>query len=96
MGSAPREPVNSGSKTRRSCERTERGHRPSYAVAADLLRQLGYNLQANRKTKEGTDHLDAAWQHVRAELDDNAYPSGIEMSNRHRRAFGVGFAAPPG
>jgi transposase len=31
-------------------------HRVSHQVVADLLHELGYRLQANRKTKEGTSH----------------------------------------
>jgi hypothetical protein len=34
------------------------GHRISHNVVADLLRGLGYSLQANRKTREGTNHPD--------------------------------------
>ena len=34
------------------------GHRVSYPVVAELLHQLGYRLQANRKTKEGDQHPD--------------------------------------
>ena len=34
------------------------GHRISHNVVADLLRHLGYSLQANRKTREGTEHPD--------------------------------------
>jgi len=34
------------------------GHRISHNVVADLLRTLGYSLQANRKTLEGTNHPD--------------------------------------
>ena len=34
------------------------GHRISHNVVADLLRHLGYSLQANRQTREGTDHPD--------------------------------------
>jgi len=41
-----------------SAELGERGHRISLNVVADLLRGLGYSLQANRKTKEGADHPD--------------------------------------
>jgi transposase len=36
----------------------ELGHRISHNVVADLLRGLGYSLQANRKTREGTNHPD--------------------------------------
>ena len=34
------------------------GHRVSYPVVAELLHELGYSLQANRKTKEGDAHPD--------------------------------------
>jgi hypothetical protein len=36
----------------------ERGHRISGRKVGDLLRDLGYSLQANRKTKEGASHPD--------------------------------------
>jgi len=41
-------------------------HHVSHQVVADLLHQLGYSLQANRKTKEGTDHPDrnAQFEHL--------------------------------
>lgn len=32
------------------------GHRIGHNVVADLLREMGYTLQANRKTREGTNH----------------------------------------
>jgi transposase len=34
------------------------GHRVSHRLVADLLHELGYSLQANRKTLEGGDHPD--------------------------------------
>ena len=34
------------------------GHRVCHNVVADLLREMGYSLQANRKTREGTNHPD--------------------------------------
>ena len=34
------------------------GHQVSYRTVARLLRELGYGLQANRKTHEGSDHPD--------------------------------------
>lgn len=34
------------------------GHRVSHCVVADLLRDLNYSLQANRKTREGTHNAD--------------------------------------
>jgi hypothetical protein len=42
------------------------GHAVSYPVVAELLRELGYSLQANRKTTEGTSHPDrnAQFEHI--------------------------------
>ena len=37
---------------------TTNGHPVSYPKVGDLLRELGYSLQANRKMLEGTDHPD--------------------------------------
>ena len=34
------------------------GHRIGHNVVADLLRQLNYSLQGNRKTREGSDSPD--------------------------------------
>jgi transposase len=44
----------------------ELGHRVSYRTVARLLRELGYSLQANRKTHEGSDHADrdAQFEHI--------------------------------
>lgn len=39
-------------------ELSERGHAVSHQTVAALLDDLGYSLQANRKTKEGQDHAD--------------------------------------
>ncbi len=36
----------------------DRGHRVSHETVAVLLRELGYSLQANRKTRAGTEHVD--------------------------------------
>ncbi len=42
------------------------GHRIGHNVVADLLREMGYSLQANRKTREGTSHpdRDAQFGHI--------------------------------
>ncbi|MEK7993163.1 MAG: ISAzo13 family transposase [Planctomycetota bacterium] len=42
------------------------GHRTSQHLVAELLRELGYSLQANRKTLEGASHpdRDAQFQHI--------------------------------
>ncbi len=44
------------------------GHRVSYRIVAELLHELGYSLQANRKTLAGTDHpdRDAQFSHLNA------------------------------
>ena len=39
-----------------AAELERRGHPTSHRMVAELLHQLGYRLQANRKTKEGTKH----------------------------------------
>ena len=45
-------------------------HRVSHQVVADLLHALGYSLQANSKTKEGTDHPDrnAQFEHLNGKV----------------------------
>jgi transposase len=51
-------------------ELTRMKHRVSHQVVADLLHTLGYSLQANRKTKEGTDHPDrnAQFEHLNGKV----------------------------
>ena len=45
-------------------------HQVSHQLVADLLHELGYSLQANRKTKEGTDHPDrnAQFEHLNGKV----------------------------
>jgi DNA-binding phage protein len=49
-----------------------RGHRVSYPVVAELLHELGYSLQANRKTKEGDSHPDrnAQFEYIDGKVRD--------------------------
>ncbi len=49
-----------------AAELREQGHQISARSVAPLLRQLGYSLQSNRKTKEGADHpdRDAQFEHI--------------------------------
>jgi len=44
------------------------GHRVSHRIVAELLHDMGYSLQANRKTLAGTDHPDrnAQFEHLNA------------------------------
>jgi hypothetical protein len=46
------------------------GHEVSYPVVAELLHEMGYSLQANRKTKEGNSHPDrnAPFEHINARV----------------------------
>jgi transposase len=51
---------------RLTTELTQMKHRISHQVVADLLHELGYSLQANRKTTEGAHHPDrnAQFEHL--------------------------------
>jgi transposase len=51
-------------------ELERRGHQVSYPVVAELLHGLGFSLQANRKTKEGSTHPDrnAQFEHINARV----------------------------
>jgi transposase len=51
-------------------ELSEMGHAVSYPVVAELLHELGYSLQANRKTKEGANHPDrnAQFEQIHAKV----------------------------
>jgi transposase len=55
---------------RLAAELTRQGHRTSHRMVAALLQQLGYSLQANRKTIEGTRHPDrnAQFEHLNARV----------------------------
>ena len=46
------------------------GHTVSHPVVADLLHELGYSLQANRKTQDGDSHPDrnAQFEHIHAKV----------------------------
>jgi transposase len=48
----------------------ELSHEVSYRTVARLLHELGYSLQANRKTKEGSQHpdRDAQFRHINAKV----------------------------
>jgi transposase len=57
---APMSPLRWTCKSTRQLSRilTEAGHPISHKVVAELLKEQGYSLQANRKTLEGGDHPD--------------------------------------
>jgi transposase len=52
-------------------ELRKRGHQVSHELVSQLLHELGYSLQANRKTREGGDHPDrnAQFEHVNAQAE---------------------------
>jgi hypothetical protein len=47
------------------------GHRTSHRMVAELLHELGYSLQANRKTLEGASHADRdlQFQHINQQVN---------------------------
>jgi transposase len=51
-----------------AAELGRQGHRVSYRIVGELLHELGYSLQANRKVLEGTNHpdRDAQFAHLNA------------------------------
>lgn len=52
-------------------ELKRQGHKISYPVVAELLHELGYSLQSNRKTKEGSTHPDRnqQFEHINARVE---------------------------
>jgi len=53
-------------------ELSTQGHAVGYHKVAQLLRELGFSLQANRKTAEGTDHpdRDAQFRFINARVEE--------------------------
>ena len=51
---------------RLAAELTHKGHKTSHRMVAELLHELGYSLQSNRKVLEGTNHPDrnAQFEHL--------------------------------
>lgn len=68
----PESPLRWTSKSTRTlaAELTTEGHPISHEKVAQLLHQMDYSLQSNRKTEEGTDHpdRDAQFQHINARV----------------------------
>jgi transposase len=65
------------------------GHEVSYRTVARLLHELGYSLQANRKTKEGSQHpdRDAQFEHINDTLAaaiNQRRPEGLRAARRTR------------
>lgn len=64
----PMKPLQWTSKSLRNIEAVvkERGYNISHKLVGDILKELGYSLQGNRKTDEGKSHedRDAQFQHI--------------------------------
>ena len=64
----PESPLRWTSKSVRklSKELNKMGHKTSYNLIAILLKEMGYSIQANKKTLEGTSHIDrdAQFEHI--------------------------------
>jgi transposase len=64
----PRSPLRWTCKSTRQLARelTRQGYAVSHRLVADLLHELGYSLQSNRKTREGATHPDrnAQFEHI--------------------------------
>jgi transposase len=52
-------------------ELQQMGHQVSYQLVSELLHELGYSLQANRKTREGGEHpdRDAQFEHINTKAE---------------------------
>jgi len=68
----PESPLRWTSKSTRvlSAELAKQGHQVSHPLVSQLLREAGYSLQGNRKTREGKDHpdRDAQFGHINARV----------------------------
>jgi hypothetical protein len=73
-------------------ELSRRGHPVSHTTVAALLEDLGYRLQANRKTKEGARHpdRDAQFEHINRQV--RRFPRRqqpvISVDAKHRELLG--------
>jgi hypothetical protein len=58
------------------------GHQTSHRVVAELLHEMGYSLQANQKTLEGTDHADrnAQFEYLNAAVQQQLWAGEPSIS----------------
>jgi DNA-binding phage protein len=63
-------------------ELTRMGHQTSRRMVAELLHNLGYSLQGNRKTLEGSSHLDrdAQFEHINRQAQEHFVTSDPVIS----------------
>lgn len=72
---------------------TQQGHPIGRQKGSELLGELGYSLQANRKTREGWDHADCDAQFVYTNQQAIAYSSVVNRSFRSTPKRRSGWAA---
>lgn len=90
----PQSPLRWTTKSTRSLstELTKQGHPVSPTTVRKLLCNLGFSLQANRKTREGTDHpdRDAQFRHINRRIKSqlkSAQPS-ISVDTKKKEVLG--------
>ena len=73
-------------------ELNRQGHQVSHRVVAELLQELGYSLQGNRKTSEGASHPDrnAQFEHINEQVRvyQNAGQSVISVDTKKKELVG--------
>ncbi len=73
-------------------ELNRQGHDISYPVVAELLHELGYSLQSNRKTKEGSSHPDRNQQfeyiNARVQRSINSSQPVISVDTKKKELIG--------
>jgi hypothetical protein len=93
-GGDPESPLRWTCKSLRqlSAELNAMGHSTSYRMVAELLHEMKYRLQANKKTKEGTLHPDrnAQFEHINKTVQgrlDNGQPT-ISVDTKKKELVG--------
>ena len=78
-------------------ELKEMGHKTSHRMVAELLHEMGYSLQSNRKTREGKNHpdRDAQFQYINGQVDQ-VLASGNPAISVDTKKKELGRAAPYG
>lgn len=75
-----------------AAELKEQGHQTSHRVVAELLHELGYSLQANQKTLEGSEHPDrnAQFEHLTGMVQQQLWAGepSISVDTKKRELIG--------
>jgi transposase len=73
-------------------ELNRQGHQVSHRLVAELLQEMGYSLQANRKTSEGASHpdRDAQFEHINEQVHvyQNASQPVISVDTKKKELVG--------